>query len=142
MTAGPLLSLLYVSSATAPFSHPELEDLLRVSRANNARAGVTGMLLYRGGNFMQVIEGERDAVEELYRRIEADPRHHTTTVLLRETIPERRFSGWSMGFRDLDGAMDDVPGYSPFLNTTLAREEYERDPSRAQKLLLHFKRTM
>lgn len=94
-------TLVYVSCATRPFSASALAALLQESREHNVRRGVTGLLLYVGGNFMQAIEGEPDAVSELYRRIEQDSRHHGIKTIVRLPIARRLFSAWSMGFRQV-----------------------------------------
>jgi hypothetical protein len=138
-----MFSLVYVSSATLPFSMAELLDLLARCRENNARLGVTGMLLYKDGNFMQALEGEETTVRALYARIARDPRHRNALLLLQGHREDRQFPEWTMGFRDL-GSAEAVatPGYSEFLNAPLTGEEFAADPSRAQKLLLTFKRSM
>ena len=135
--------LVYVSSATRPFSGEDLRVLLETCRKNNAELGVTGMLLYKDGNFMQALEGDEGAVRGLYERIAADPRHGGEITLQQDFAEGRQFSDWSMGFRDLDSpeARSD-PGYSEFLNAPLTGREFSGDPSRAQKLLITFKRTM
>jgi Sensors of blue-light using FAD len=138
-----LFSLVYVSSAVRPLSRSDLEDLLATSRENNARAGITGMLLYKDGNFMQVLEGEEEAVRALYEKIGEDPRHRGEITLREDSTEGRQFPGWSMGFRDLQSReARDVPGYSEFMNTPLTGREFSEDPTRAQKLLLTFKKTM
>ncbi len=138
-----LFSLTYVSSALKPFSKSELEQLLVVSRENNAERGVTGMLLYKEGNFMQVLEGDERKVRTLYEKISVDARHKDDIVLLQGPVAERQFPEWSMGFRDLDSpGAGDIPGYSEFLNTPLSGREFSADPTRSQKLLLTFKRSM
>lgn len=138
-----LFFLVYVSSATRPFSRSDLEELLATSRDNNARAGITGMLLYKEGNFMQVLEGEEEAVRAVYDKIGEDPRHRGEITLQEGFTEERQFPDWSMGFRDLlSPETRSVPGYSEFLNTPLTGQEFSEDPSRAQKLLLTFKKTM
>ena len=68
-----LISVVYVSSAIAPFTDAELVDLLTKSRAKNTLAGITGMLVYKGGNFMQLIEGEAAAIDALIVRIGEGP---------------------------------------------------------------------
>lgn len=135
--------LVYVSSAVRPFSRSDLEDLLATSRENNARAGITGMLLYKDGNFMQVLEGEEGAVRALYDKIGKDPRHRGEITLREGFAQGRQFPGWTMGFRDLQSReVRDIPGYSEFLNTPLTGREFSEDPTRAQKLLLTFKKSM
>lgn len=138
-----LYSLVYVSSTVTPFSSAELVALLDQSRANNTRLGISGMLLYKDGNTMQLLEGERDIVLALYARIAADPRHRGLLRLLEGPTDTRQFADWSMAFRDL-GAPEahDIPGYSEFLNTPLTGAEFSANPTRCQKLLTTFKRAM
>jgi hypothetical protein len=136
-------SLVYVSSATELFDRSELDDILAVSRRNNAAVGLTGMLLYKDGNLMQVLEGDEQAVRATYTRISADPRHRGLIVLLDERAEQRDFEDWTMAFRDLESTeVRDVPGYSEFLNTPLDSHELVSDPSAARQLLRTFKRSM
>ncbi len=102
---GPdLIHLIYCSTATHEMSEAELLALLQTSRERNERLRITGMLLYGGGVFLQVLEGPAPAVDLLYARLERDPRHHTLIELERESIPERSFPDWSMGFHHLPPA--------------------------------------
>ena len=70
-----MVFLVYVSSAVKLFSDEELVQLLEASRENNSKIGVTGMLLYKEGNFMQLIEGPEESVRSLHAKISIDPRH-------------------------------------------------------------------
>lgn len=138
-----MLSTVYVSTANELLDTAQLQELLQVSQRNNTSLGVTGMLLYKGGNFMQVIEGEERIVEQLLAKIRRDPRHHGVSVLLRQTLSSRDFGEWSMGFRDLSSAeVLAMPGYSEFLNVPLTDERFFKDPTRTQRLLMTFRRTM
>jgi hypothetical protein len=96
-----LLSIVYSSIATAPFSEVDLALLLSVSRINNAATGITGLLLHRDGQFMQALEGPATAVRRALRTIGNDPRHHEIWTLDEEYITERRFGSWAMGYRPL-----------------------------------------
>ena len=96
-----LVRLLYASRALPAVDQDELVAILRQSKANNPEIGVTGVLCYSQGVFLQVLEGGRDAVNRLYNRIAADPRHTDVTLLSYEEIGERRFAGWSMGQVDM-----------------------------------------
>ena len=89
--------LLYASNTSRDTPDSVLDDILAASRRNNAGAGVTGMLLYVEGGFMQVLEGGEEAVGAIYDRICRDKRHWNTLVLLDRSAP-RAFSEWSMGF--------------------------------------------
>jgi hypothetical protein len=107
--------LIYVSSASWLLSDAELIQLLQEARHNNESLGVTGMLVYCDGTFIQVLEGERSVVEQLFHRIENDPRHHRCVVLLRQDHIGRAFDGWSMGFRASSRAeVDSLTGYVDF----------------------------
>lgn len=92
-----LVRLMYCSRAATGIDQEELSSLLRQSRPANAQAGITGMLCYSEGLFIQVIEGGRSAVNALYNRVISDPRHADVTLLVFEEISERRFAGWTMG---------------------------------------------
>ncbi|MEO5819763.1 MAG: BLUF domain-containing protein [Vicinamibacteraceae bacterium] len=135
--------LVYVSSATVLFSKEELLALLASSRENNHRLGVSGMLLYKDGNLMQVLEGERDTVRGLYARIATDPRHKGVLLLMEGSCEARQFEDWSMAFRDLTASDEEVvAGYNEFFNTPLTAAAFAANPSRAQKLLMTFRRAM
>lgn len=92
-----LVRLLYASRAAAPLTDSVIEEILVQSRRNNPRQGITGILCCNGEQFMQVLEGGRDEVCELYNAIVGDPRHAKVRILCYEEIAERRFGGWSMG---------------------------------------------
>lgn len=135
--------LTYVSTATEDLSKSDLNELLAQCRKNNADLGITGMLLYKEGNFMQVLEGEESTVRSLYTKIARDPRHKGEILLQQGALEERHFAGWSMGYRDLESQeARSNPDYSDFLNTPLTGQEFSANPSRSQKLLLSFKRNM
>lgn len=103
-----MIHLVYTSRATTPLAQADLLDLLRIARANNAAAAITGVLLYHQERFFQVLEGPDAAVHARFRRIEADPRHTDMVVRLVDTTPERRFAAWSMGFVPTDILPPDV----------------------------------
>lgn len=135
-------SLIYVSIANDAFQEHELLEILRVSRENNPRGGITGILLYKDRKFMQLLEGQENAVCETYARIQRDPRHRDVTVLLQGETDECDFSDWSMGFQNLDEQdARNIPGYSSFLDADFSVFEFASDPSRAHQLLRIFRRT-
>ena len=94
-----LVRLMYASRAAEGVDQEELVAILRKSKANNPALGITGVLCLclTERIFMQVLEGGRSAVNRLYHRIAADPRHTDVELLSFEEIGERRFAGWSMG---------------------------------------------
>ena len=103
-----LISLVYISTATAPLD-AALHGILTRARENNARLDVTGMLLYREGQFVQILEGASGAVHDLADEIRADPRHTDMSVILDEPIEAREFSDWSMGFQPMSTPRTALP---------------------------------
>ena len=91
-----LVRLLYASRAT-DLNPDAIEAILSQSRNYNPTCGITGILCYGGGIFLQAIEGGRMAVSELYGHIQKDVRHKDVVLLHYEEITERRFGGWTMG---------------------------------------------
>ena len=92
-----LVRLMYASRAVPAVDQEELIAILKKSKVNNAKSGVTGALCFSEGVFLQVLEGGRTAVSRLYNRIASDARHTDIVLLNYDEIEERRFSGWSMG---------------------------------------------
>jgi hypothetical protein len=91
-----LVRLLYCSRAVD--TSPEaVEAILQQSRQHNPAMGITGILCYGDGVFLQCIEGGRMQVSDLYGSIQVDARHKDVALLHFEEISERRFGGWSMG---------------------------------------------
>jgi hypothetical protein len=133
--------LVYVSSATVPMSNDALLTLLRKGRAKNEKAGITGMLLYSEGNFMQAIEGPEEAVDQLQKTIAQDPRHKGMLILTQGPLEQRQFNEWSMGFKNCDNLTDEErAAYSTFLNEPFTAEYFGDNPHKAMKLLQTFKK--
>ena len=91
-----LVRLLYASRAVDTTTQA-IDAILSQSRQSNPLCGITGILCYGGGIFLQAIEGGRMAVSELFSHIQKDPRHKDVVLLHYEEISERRFGGWTMG---------------------------------------------
>ncbi len=135
--------LVYVSSATVPFSTQDLADLLVVSRNNNSKLDITGILLYKEGNFLQLLEGDENEVKKLYSKIELDVRHGGAIVLTDGFEDERQFPDWSMGFRNFsDPEVQALPGYNHFMNTQFTKEEFAEKPQEIRDLLNMFKQQL
>ena len=138
-----VISVAYVSSAVRLFSDQDLVDLLRQSRDHNAHHAITGLLLYRSGNFIQVLEGPQAAVVELLARIEKDPRHKDIHVMLREPLSARLFPHWAMGFENVGKLLSaQEAGGSMFLEQSLVAEAFGGQPQAALRLLTLFRTHM
>jgi hypothetical protein len=81
-----------------------LPAILEAAVRNNKQMNVTGMLLYADGNVMQVLEGEKAVVLELFQTIKLDKRHSGIFVLVEQEIAARQFASWSMGFKHIKEA--------------------------------------
>ena len=92
-----LVRLLYASRAAAAASAEDQAAILRQCRAHNPQHGITGVLCCSDDMYLQVLEGGRSAVNRLYNRIVADPRHRDVELLGYQQIGERHFAGWAMG---------------------------------------------
>jgi hypothetical protein len=92
-----LVRLIYASRSASEVNAQLLDAILRSSRQNNPALGVTGVLCYSSGVFVQVLEGGRSAVCSLYNTIVKDPRHQQVELLHFVEISERHFAGWTMG---------------------------------------------
>jgi hypothetical protein len=106
MRTGTLMELQlgYVSTAANPMRREALVELLGQSRKANSEKQISGLLLYQGGHFFQVLEGAPDEIRELFERIAGDPRHTHVAVVFEQPIEQRHFADWSMGFQALEGS--------------------------------------
>jgi len=100
-----LLQILYISTVS-PKETVDLNAILTVARRNNKALDITGLLMFNGKRFLQVIEGPTASVEQTFARIQRDSRHRAHVVLSRKAVDRREFGDWSMAFRD--GAKDDL----------------------------------
>jgi hypothetical protein len=127
--AGDLEYLTYFSSAVERFNQPALKRLLEISRRNNATRGITGLLLYRDGRFLQFLEGPQDAARTTYEHIRMDGRHHSSRVVGTGRLKGRIFPEWWMGYRNLAGMRAaGTEGYSECLQPNF-RPSDEGDPA-------------
>jgi hypothetical protein len=109
----PLHFVIYVSRATQPMTPAALRELLRKSRAANRAAGISGCLIHQDGEFMQMLEGRREALLALLDRIKADPRHADLRLVIEGPAPRRVFRDWGMALRDL-AADAGAPDFEPW----------------------------
>lgn len=137
MAESDLDSLVYVSSAVRLLSIDEIEYLLKRARERNREYGITGVLLYIGGNFMQYLEGPKDNLDTIYKIIQQDEQHTGMILVSREIIEERQFSYWSMGFqtREVEGYVGS-PGDRQLIKMIL--DLPNDDPSTARIVLQSF----
>jgi hypothetical protein len=128
-----LFQLIYASKATRLFAEVDLRILLSSSRKRNEAEGITGILVYADGSFLQVLEGPKEAVLETFERITRDTRHKRVIRLARRDTEDRSFPGWSMAFRLAQSK--EVPGLQD-----LAKLSQPEQETVAHKLVASFAR--
>lgn len=97
-----MVRLVYVSRSETVSEETQVDAIIRRSKEYNPSHGITGVLCYTGGMFLQVLEGGREAVNRLYTDITRDERHRDVTLLEYAEISVRRFENWTMGRVNLD----------------------------------------
>lgn len=137
---GQLYELVYVSSAVQPMTKAELNALLEVSRKRNHASAISGMLLYAGGTFVQVLEGDEKSVRALYQHICVDSRHSDVTVIHEGPIAKRNFPDWKMGFRYLEPRdFERREGFTDLLREgSPAAAAFREKPNLSHRLLMSF----
>ncbi len=134
--------LIYSSRATQDFWPDDLFRLVETSRRKNALRAVTGMLLFREGQFLQLLEGPEREVKSVYEIVKRDPRHTDLKIVLTEEVAERQFPQWTMGFERLDEAWSVPRAWTTILEDGLNSASMAENPSRAKDLLLTFQHTL
>jgi hypothetical protein len=105
-----MLQLTYISTPRGKVSPDDLTDILRISRRNNRRDDVTGLLFFDGHRFLQALEGPEDRVTAAFARIKADPRHFAVVTLSKREVDTREFGEWEMASRGPGETADALVG--------------------------------
>ena len=93
-----LKALTYTSWARPGISAEEVDAILSSARTNNPLDGISGLLIFNGSAFMQILEGSEEAVDRLAGRLASDPRHSNMSIRDERTIEARTFPDWSMAY--------------------------------------------
>ena len=99
--------LVYMSQAVRKMSQDDLLAIQQTAKTNNGPLDVTGSLFYNGGWFLQVLEGPAATLDELYEKIDRDPRHKNSRILYNEPANFRTFPRWNMNMTNLDDRQAD-----------------------------------
>lgn len=119
-TTTPVHHIIYLSWATAPLTNKQLQHLLVCARQRNTQLAVTGILLYGNERFVQVLEGEEEAVQAVYAHIRRDARHQNILTFANKPTAQRAFTDWAMAFQPITSQQfDDVVGHLGPPNTSL-----------------------
>ena len=125
-----LRRIVYTSQASEKFSKRSLLDLLHESRAFNAIDNISGVLMHKNGYFLQVIEGNSEVIDNLFKRLLKDSRHKKIKKVLDSTVNSCLFLNWAMGCADFD---DPELSFIPGIRTDLS------DPTVIESKNLNFK---
>ena len=137
-----LVQLIYVS-ALVEHNESALSAILESAVCHNQQNGITGMLLYAEGSFIQVLEGDEPAVLETFDRVSVDTRHRNVTRLTLEPVAERHFSQWSMGYKRLRPQdVQSFPQYAPYFRYGFGAKAFEVAPGDALDMLKLFSQRM
>ena len=131
-----IFQIIYASTTSYLYTEKELNNLLEQSRTANLKIGITGLLAYKDGNFMQTIEGQEQKIMELMLKISRDTRHHGIILMFKGFIERREFSNWS----NLSG--DSSEGFSDFLISDKSEHEKKISAGKAKTLMLNFRKIM
>ncbi|WNM60233.1 phosphate-starvation-inducible PsiE family protein [Candidatus Nitrospira neomarina] len=136
-----MIQITYLSSATRAMSQGDLEDILKTARENNARLGITGMLLYGNKTFIQILEGEEGVVDELVKTIKRDPRHTNFQIVKKKLIDQHEYADWSMGFKRVSGEdFEAVKGLEDFEEKNFNTMFLGSHASLVDSLMDHFRK--
>lgn len=134
-----MIQLSYLSTATRPMGAELLSALLQQCLGYNSGSGITGLLLYGNGTFLQALEGGEYVVTPLYEKIARDPRHADVKCLNIKTIETRQYSEWSMGFRRVaEGDLADVAGMRDFNKANFNADFLAANAEAREDIMSHY----
>ena len=96
-----LYTIVYLSYPHRRMAKEDLNAILHTSRDNNQKLDITGVLVYSSSTFIQVLEGDKGIITDLYDKIKKDKRHHGAFIVFEGPLASRAFSNWSMGFKSM-----------------------------------------
>jgi hypothetical protein len=131
-----MIRVTYLSQATSNFASIDLVYLLEQCHLNNPKRGLTGLLIFGNNTFLQTIEGEKNVVEELLEKISKDERHTKFQILSKQSIENRQYSDWAMGFEKLtEKTIAEVPQLQNFMLSDFNPEYLSTNVSVIESLL-------
>lgn len=126
-TSSALHFLIYVSRSRDCLTQDEVLQLLRPFQHHNRRNGISGCLIYKDGEFMQLIEGNKETVLALRDRIRADTRHDNFRIVAEGVLHQRTFTDWGLVLLDLDHGSSKLD-FAPWEKRRLTFADLADDP--------------
>lgn len=133
-----MFELLYTSVSPKGMSESNLKDMLVRARLKNQKLGITGMMLYHDREILQILEGEKSIVQEMFQTISEDIRHTSVEVFYQGEIENRAFSDWSMAFKSIDKSMINTitAGYEGFNKELSPIRMIKDSPNRGKRTFI------
>ncbi|MFT6501168.1 MAG: hypothetical protein ACJASQ_001280 [Crocinitomicaceae bacterium] len=97
-----MIELVYYSEANINLTSEDLSGILKTARDFNSKNNISGCLLYHNNEFLQILEGEKEIVLELFALIKTDKRHSNIVLISTDSINEKMFSDWSMAYHEFN----------------------------------------
>lgn len=97
--------MVYLSHASPGLDENAVDQIVQSARTNNARLGITGVLLFERGHFLQVLEGGKEEIHALFQKIRSDNRHSDVRLLIEDDLEDRQFGSWSMAWNRVNNAV-------------------------------------
>jgi hypothetical protein len=135
-----LHQVIYISMATKMMSEEDMQRLLHQAKRNNDQTGITGILLYRSGLFMQYLEGTKNAVQNLYTlytKIKNDRRHTSLIKMHEKAISERVFKNWAMEFHYIEN-IHSLLNFDAYLRSHIDDNAKESNRRAIYKFIMSF----
>lgn len=133
-----LYELIYTSVANQPLAEEELVTLLEQARARNDKQGITGFLIYHNREFVQLLEGNKEDVFDIYASICDDGRHTSVNTFFNRDVAERSFKNWEMGFLNINSIdTKKIKSYSEYFKHGASCLQTTNTESDAKSLLLY-----
>jgi len=130
-----LQELIYTSLAVPSASHENVDDILAASQRNNVRREVTGLLLFDGARYIQILEGGTEDIEAIFGAITQDKRHHSLELIHRGNIEARAFDNWRMAYEELpDGILNEFAEKMSVYGLEITGETLAADESFGKRL--------
>ena len=134
----------YMSNQANVLSEADIDELLFQVREKNKRLAITGLLLLIQGKFIQYIEGPKNEIDNVYKKIKNDPRHNSLLLLDKGSLEERQFTNWSMAYQKIkDDDIKKIVGYKDLkLDELFFTKMDERSAHPVLKVLYNFTKNL
>jgi hypothetical protein len=126
-----MIELVYFSEGSPDIQSEDISNILKTARDFNSINNITGCLLYHNNEFLQILEGEKETLMDLFNSIKKDKRHTNIILIAEDSKNERTFSGWSMAFHDIGG---DASKKKIFSKNIVAFSEITEKPTHVMDL--------